>query len=282
MEFGETIKKIRRSQRLSQQDLAKGVMSRSNLLRFESGQYYPSYDKVFRLIAKLGLSLEEVLYIANDYQAKPLDVLQRKLVEYDNQYDLEGLKEISKEAKQSFQETANPEYQTLYWFAQLSFLHLGHVDELPEEAIKGSILPYFEDKEDWYLKDLRFLNNSLAIFELDDACFLGNRALKSFEKYQQFNVQTNLQSNLMINLGTRCFEEKRYSESLSYFQRAKAFSTSFNHVYNQIICAVYLLILEGGATEQLETYLATLELLGYHETVAYLRQVKDTFQPSLS
>lgn len=273
MEFGETIKQIRTSQRLSQRDLARGIMSRSNLSRFESGDYYPSYDKVIGIIGRLGLSLEEILYIADDYQANPLEQLQRKLVEYENQSNLEGLREVSRASKKSFEETDNKEYQTLYLFSQLSFLNLGLRDEIPDKtAIKEIILPYFKNKEEWYIKDLRFLNNSLAIFDLEDACFLANRALKNFEKYQQFNVQTNLQANLMINLGTRCFDEKLFSESQHYFQRGKFFSDSFNHVYNQLICSVYLAIISGNESSQLEIYFSALALLGYREKVDYLKK----------
>ncbi len=271
MEFGETIKQIRKSQGLSQTVLAKGIMSRSNLSRFEQGDYYPSYDKIISIIAKLGLSLEEILYIANDYQANPLQQLERRLVEYENQFNLKGLKEVSRLSKAGYQDTGNWDYQMLYLFTQLSCLNLGEPDEcLDKGVIKETILPYFESKEEWYIKDLRFLNNALAIFDLADACFLANRALKSFEKYQNFQVQTNLQTNLLINLGSRCFEAGMLDESRQYFQRGKEYANSFNHVYNQLICASYLAIIAGDKAEQLESYLSVLELLGYQETANHL------------
>lgn len=273
MEFGETIKQIRKAQGISQVELAKDIMSRSNLSRFEKGHYYPSYDKIIDIIARLGLSLEEILYIANDYQANPLEQLQQQLVAVENQYDLKGLKEVSVISKKNYQETGNQDYQIIYLMTQLAFLNLGVADELPDkESVKVAVLPYFERKEEWYIKDLRFLNNSLAVFELSDACFLANRALKSFEKYHAFNFPTNLQSNLMINLGTRCFEAGLLRESRQYFQRAKIFSQSFNHVYNQLICSIYLAIIEGDQEGQLALYFSVLEELGYQETVTYLRK----------
>lgn len=274
MTFGQAIKQIRSAKGLSQEELSQGIMSRSNLSRFETGDYYPSYDKVIGIIERLELSLEEILYIANDYQPNEVAQLYQQLVESENQYAQQEIESISIEAKERYQQTGNAGYQRIYVFAQLALNQLGvATKELDKREIEQLLLPYFTEKEEWYINDLRYLNNCLAVFDIEDACFIANRALKNFEKYQNFKSQTNIQTNLMINIGTRCFEQGAYKESQRYFQKAKEYSTSFNHLYNQVICAVYLGILTTNPEEaQLGHYFVVLEELGYHETVNYLKE----------
>lgn len=43
--YGKTLKQLRKARNLSQQELSVGIMSRSNLSRFENQEYIPSLIK---------------------------------------------------------------------------------------------------------------------------------------------------------------------------------------------------------------------------------------------
>ena len=69
--LGEAVRQLRREAGMSQTDLAERVgMSASWISRIESGQYDPSWGNMRRVAGGLGISLETLSEIAEDFEEK--------------------------------------------------------------------------------------------------------------------------------------------------------------------------------------------------------------------
>jgi len=69
--LGEAVRQLRREAGMSQRDLAQRVgISASWISRIESGQYDPSWGNMRRVAEGLGISLETLSEIAEDFEEK--------------------------------------------------------------------------------------------------------------------------------------------------------------------------------------------------------------------
>ena len=72
--YGETLRGIRKQKGLSMQELAEGICSVSFLSKFERGHSDIALGLFTRILEKLMVSIDEFLYIHNDYQ---IDLLEQ-------------------------------------------------------------------------------------------------------------------------------------------------------------------------------------------------------------
>jgi len=65
--FGITIRKLRISRRITQQELANDLFDRSELSKIEHSELAVSYENEIELIKRLSLTPDEFEYISNNY-----------------------------------------------------------------------------------------------------------------------------------------------------------------------------------------------------------------------
>lgn len=83
--IGFLLKKIRVDKNLTQETIAKNVISRSHLSDLEHGKYFPSYDKLLGLLQNLDISLMEFqTELGNNYS-----LIDRVYIEKTNQLSTE-------------------------------------------------------------------------------------------------------------------------------------------------------------------------------------------------
>lgn len=84
--LGETIKKNREAQGLSQEKLCEGICSVPTLSRIENEGKVPSRDRATALLQRLGLSADRYYMLLNKYDAE-VDSLQTSIIRYNIQYE---------------------------------------------------------------------------------------------------------------------------------------------------------------------------------------------------
>ncbi|EAD2655811.1 helix-turn-helix transcriptional regulator [Listeria monocytogenes] len=93
---GHVIKKIRSHKGYSQAELCKGICSVNALARAESNETSPSFEILFALLDRLGVSIEKVIAEAN-LEEKRLFIQQKLAMEHHMEsYDLVSVKESLK------------------------------------------------------------------------------------------------------------------------------------------------------------------------------------------
>lgn len=107
LEFGKRLRELRKSKGYTQQALAeKAEIDEKHLSRVENGKYFPTYATLNKLLAALGVSLEEVgieLEQAevkqNPLYSKALQILNTAKDDNELACYIEGLKAIQKALK---------------------------------------------------------------------------------------------------------------------------------------------------------------------------------------
>lgn len=257
MHLGPVMKRIRTSKGISQTLLADGIMSRSNLSRFEGGKYYPGYDKLILLLDKLEMSLEELLFLYHDYSQPVKRSLHLSLVEAANRYEFDKVRTFSRECRSLYRTTRTEAYHHLYLLGQGYLIRYQREDEIRQlSEIAGEIKPYLLGVDRWFLYEFKLLNNFLFTLSSTDAVFFGNRAAEEFGKYHDFAESRTIQQHLMKNIATLCLKEHNYEQSLFFLKKALPLADKTNLLYDKIETLVY--------------YELTLLCLGHKESAAEL------------
>lgn len=69
--YGKTLKKIRESLSITQVDISSEIMSQSNYSKVEKGEIDISFSKMIDLLNRIGMSIDEFLYVHRDYTKNP-------------------------------------------------------------------------------------------------------------------------------------------------------------------------------------------------------------------
>lgn len=279
MFLGATVRQIRSSKGISQLILADGIMSRSNLSRFEGGKYYPGYDKLILLLDKLEMSLEELLFLQNGYAQPEKRTLHLSLVEAANRYEFDKVKTISYECRFLYGATRTEAYYHLYLLGQGFLIQYQREDEIRQLSdLAGEIKPYLMGADIWYLYEFKLLNNFLFTLSGGDAIFFGLRAADEFDKYHDFAESRTIQQHLMQNIAKICLKEHNYEQSLFFLKKALPLADKTNLLYDKIVTLVYyeitlLCLKHKDDTQQLLSYLDILRQLEFNDSYNALQQV---------
>ncbi|WNS42930.1 helix-turn-helix domain-containing protein [Paenibacillus sp. MMS20-IR301] len=279
MHLGPVIKRVRTSKGIRQSVLADGIMSRSNLSRFEGGKYYPGYDKLILLLDKLEMSLEELLFLHYEYAQPVKRSLHLSLVEAANRYEFGKVRTVSHECRSMYEETGTEAYHHLYLLGQGFLLRYQREDEIGQlSRIAGAIKPYLLGVDRWFLYEFKLLNNFLFTLSSGDAVFFGNRAAAEFEKYQDFAESRTVKQHLMKNIATVCLKEHNYGQSLYFLSKALPLADKTNLLYDKIETLVYyevtlLCLKQKDSPAELLNYLNILRQLEFTDSYEALKQV---------
>lgn len=279
MLLGKTIGQIRRSKGINQAVLAGGIMSRSNLSRFEGGHYYPGYDKLILLLDKLEMSLEELLFLHEDNAPQLKRTLHLSLTEAGNRYDFDRLRAVSRECRLMYESTQTEAYYHLYLLGQGVLIQHQQADEistLPE--IAAHIKPYLLGVDRWYLYEFKLLNNFLFTLSSSDAVFFGLRGAKEFDRYQSFPESRTVQQHLLQNLSILCLKERNYEQSLLFLEQALPLADKTHLLYDKIITLIYyelalLCLKRKNSTAEMKVYLNILRQLEFEDSYEAMLKV---------
>lgn len=279
MILGRTIGQIRRSKGMNQSVLARGIMSRSNLSRFEGGNYYPGYDKLILLLDKLEMSLEELLFLHQNNAPQVKRSLHLDLAEAGNRYDFAKVQAISRECRSMYESTRTEAYYHLYLLGQGVLIQHHHADEIKElREIAEYIKPYLLGVDRWYLYEFKLLNNFLFTLSSSDAIFVGLRAADEFDRYHSFPESRTVTQHLLQNISIICLNEHNYEHSLLFLRKALPLADKTHLLYDKIVTLVYyeltlLCLKEKDSTVKLKGYLNILRQLEFEDSYQALLKV---------
>lgn len=273
--YGKTLKQLRLSRGMSQQELCTGIMSRSNLSRFENREYIPSFDKVIQLLAKLGVEMDEFMYINNQYQITQYEKLYAQLIYAENRRNHKELARVA--VKIAKEKDTNRSFYELHLLAQMALQENNLPATVTIDQISSDMRAVILDTENWLFADFRRLNNFLRIFAISEAVFLYKRAVKAFEKYEEFPRENNIRIYLALNLGQMLVEEGQQTQAADYFQQAKDYAGRKNKLFQKLTIEATMERVASTTVEHenikgFKELLEVLEQLGYEDTVAALEK----------
>lgn len=222
----ETIRFIRENLKYSQAYVAEDIMSQSAYSKAERGEIELSFSKIYQVIKKFGMTLDEFHYLKNDYYVQDDDGLQGiKNINYTSENSLLKL-------KHELEKIENPSFRTKEYLLICEALLLIHRESNYQEAQKivAPIWDRLEKHDTWFLTDIYLINNILFLLSMESAVSVTELAIAQLEKYKGLRNVQHLRGNLQLNLLALFLERQVYVEGLEVadqfileFKRKKLF-----------------------------------------------------------
>ncbi|AQY49953.1 transcriptional regulator [Listeria weihenstephanensis FSL R9-0317] len=270
MNFGETIKKIRKDKNFTQKELSAGILTRAHLSQIETNNYYPSYDKFFLLLHRLNIVFEEFLFVQNDQKMLFNQQIRSQISEAANLNDTEKLKNLAVTAKDLYEKTNNITYYhyMLICKALISY-NINHT--VSEDMIKfvTPIKNYLFGMDNWYLYELRLFNNIIYALTVEEALLFSRTSLKRLGSFQYFLEFQHIEQHIYTNLSTLCLEHEDFQTAKNFaetaIEKAKKYTLVYEKVCSELNHAIARIKLgeDGNAYEVIKKNMLIIEYLEF-------------------
>lgn len=270
--YGLTLKEIRESLNMSQNKLSEGIMSQSNYSKVEKGDIDIPFVKLLGLLERLGMTIEEFLYIHNEHTKNPGKQLNRL-----NQLDPGNKLKIIENINQ-LKAISNPNQREGELLAIFEALQSVSNDDYEAASKKVSVIwERLKNHDTWYLYDIRLINSILYLFPIDRVGSMVSLVLKRLDKYKNLGNTLKLSANLQINYILLLIENRDYHSALNIVENLIHFSNR-HHLYIHL-ATVYVrkgIILENlnieNATKWYEKGFMLLEVINSQKIIQELKK----------
>lgn len=222
MDIGSTIELIRQKKNIPIKSLIGGIVSRAHYYRIANGQSDMTVTNFFKILEHLNVSLEEFLFIKNNFKIERFKALFAEVHQSFIKQDLEKLLSLKEKSTIIYKKTNLERYQHIVLVIQLL------IDRLKEEGYDSFAKEYLQD----YLMnlnmfthyDLVLYSNSFFAFskELNEA--ISVRILDNIKKYEQLKA---FESDTVKVLSNMIFYEielndfKKVKEYIGYMKQVE-------------------------------------------------------------
>lgn len=226
--YGKTLKKIRESLNISQKKISIGIMSQSNYSKVENGEVDPPFTKMVNLLGRLGMTVDEFLYIYHNYRENPNEQLSRlnQLKPGDHLQIFKNLDELK-----AIKKTTQRENELLAIFEALYSISKDDYKAANKQV--AIIWERLEKYDTWYLYDIRLINSILYLFPVDTAGSIVKLLLKRLEDYKNLGDISKLSANLQINYLLLLIENNRHRSALHVAEDLITFCVE-HHLYRHL------------------------------------------------
>lgn len=244
MDIGGTIKKVRTGKNITQNELAKNILSRPHLSLIENNKSDVSMGLLLQILEKLHISVEEFVFLANHYSMSESKSMALKLMNEANKANLKGLNKLLEESKNLFKEYGNYEFYHISLLADIYIKFLNNNFTISEDIqnIANPIKDYLFNLSDWYIYDLKLFSNTLFTFDIDTVESIADKLLTSLKKYESYPTMREDYLNILINMSTYFIEKENYKLSLKFAFKAKQKTKNEYKIYENIILDINISI----------------------------------------
>ncbi|MGQ7376336.1 helix-turn-helix domain-containing protein [Streptococcus suis] len=263
-DYGSVYKSIRKSKRLSQEQVCGDFINRTTLVRFEKNQTIPSYELMRFLLKQVDMTFEEFEYLCNYYQPS-----QRQQLLYDIDNLRNPTTKMMEDLIKRCHDHLNKEpddgpirrkYQLLE--TVVAIRKSTSFNQLSEEAETLSKLLWseLERYDNWYHNDIILVGTLLSkISSLDTLEETANLLLKRLEKYKDYKrIQPTILSYYQ-SLSYFFLEQTQYSKSTFFATKLMELAKQEKR-YDQLARAYVYLGIAQNKQELVEKGLQILEL----------------------
>ncbi|MBO4118905.1 helix-turn-helix domain-containing protein [Streptococcus suis] len=263
-DYGSVYKSIRKSKRLSQEQVCGDYINRTTLSRFEKNQNIPSYELMRFLLKQVDMTFEEFEYLCNYYQPSQR---QQLLYDIDNLRNptTKTMEDLIKRCQDHLKK--EPDDGPIRRKCQLlktvvAVRNSTSFNQLSEEAETLSKLLWseLERYDNWYHNDILLVGTLLShIISLDTLEETANLLLKRLEKYKDYKrIQPTILS-FYQQLSLFTLEQKQYSKSTFFATKLMDLAKQEKR-YDQLARAYVYLGIAQNKQELIDKGLQLLEL----------------------
>lgn len=216
--YGNTIKKIRKNKGLKQKDICQDIITLSYYSRIERDISIPTIDVFFQLIDNLNISLEEFLFIHNDFKKRESDQIWFDLTELYHEGDINGLNKYKSLLSETKYNNENP--LVLIKMIDLFVMRLKN----KQIEVDISLLTNNLNKiENWTSREVKVFISIMDMIPIDVLIIIVNRLIKQKKLYAISDGYNSPYSKILINSILLCIENWKITEAQRYLHSFSTF-----------------------------------------------------------
>ncbi|MGV3087868.1 helix-turn-helix domain-containing protein [Streptococcus suis] len=263
-DYGSVYKSIRKSKRLSQEQVCGDFINRTTLVRFEKNQTIPSYELMRFLLKQVDMTFEEFEYLCNYYQPSQR---QQLLYDIDNLRNptTKMMEDLIKRCQDHLKKEPNDipiHRKCLLLETVVAVRKSSSITQLSDEAETLSKLLWseLERYDNWYHNDIILVGTLLSkISSLDSLEETANLLLKRLEKYKDYKrIQPTILSYYQ-SLSYFFLEQRQYNKSTFFATKLMDLAKQEKR-YDQLSRAYVYLGIAQNKQELIDKGLQILEL----------------------
>ncbi|MCM3611752.1 helix-turn-helix domain-containing protein [Planococcus sp. MERTA32b] len=215
--YGNAIKRIRKSRGLSQKYVGQGILSQAAFSKFEAGLTTVHSTAFFQILDRLSMSFEEFEYIINDYEfPQPKNIINKFFKTSYN--SAEDLKNIIAEIDTFLDKQQNIDLENIKIICTALISLNQNKDILQARSYVEPIWIKLSKVDQWYLTDIRIIHSILYFFPNDIAIEMANTLLSRIYNYKDFQDSNRLVTTLKLNLSLLLIKEKDFKTALNVLE----------------------------------------------------------------
>ncbi|GGA72437.1 helix-turn-helix domain-containing protein [Ornithinibacillus halotolerans] len=230
--YGKTLREIRKQKGVTLKELADGICSVSFLSKFETDASDITLGLFTRILDKLMLTMDEFLFIHNDFQPSQLEQFFKKVKGAYFSRNATLLKELKEEELRKWKQYGVETYHCNALMIQVSerIVSKKIIDEDVQAHDIKVLTDYLFQVEVWGYYELMLYNGTILLLQPEMAILLSRTAYEKSARYQEFDkvkvaISSVLFNTIIFLLGpVNRFEEpltyeKEIAEFLSYLEQ---------------------------------------------------------------
>lgn len=269
--IGELIRSIRLDKGMSQQEAARGILSRSHLSELEHNNYYPSYDKMIRLIHRLGISLTEFESELHSGECFSEDYYIRRTNDLSTESKVD---ELARFLRTEFTErvagqSLRLKHKRLNMLGLVDFIqHHGCIEYEKYQPL----FTYLLECQNWRKYELSLLSNAIFLARYPVAKVLARQFMSKFQ-CSELNASEYKIPVFFNNLSEMALINQEFKSAITYGKLSQKYAAKNHNLYDQIIGKImeYMANYLSGdpALAEIENLLHLFISLNYPETANY-------------
>jgi Rgg/GadR/MutR family transcriptional activator len=211
--YGQTIKKIRKEKNLKQKEICQNIVTLSYYSRIERNVSVPTIDVFMKIIENLNVSLEEFMYIHNNYTKTLNDQTWFEITEL---YHIGDIKKLENYKQNILDGRIKHENKITVEFINLFIRRLG--GKYNGEGETQAVIKRLMNLENWTNREVTIFITIMDEIPIETLILIINRLLKKRNLYFVSNGYNSPYSKILINAILLCVNHRYLNEGFNYLK----------------------------------------------------------------
>ncbi len=234
---GDTLKFIRKSKNLTQQEACTDALSRSNYQKIENNKIMPSMDRFIQLLLNFNMTLEEFEFVKRDFMPSPKENILYLYSKIITSSETDILLNVIAKCDAYLENHTDTFISDIKASLEgILLVEKEHDFELARQKVMY-IWDRLSEADELFWNDILILRNIFFIFENETAQHIVNRLIKQLKKYRYLHPTLSIEISLHVNRATYLILDEKYELALHYIEQSIKISKQ-NHYYLQFCMAI--------------------------------------------
>ncbi|EFR86773.1 transcriptional activator, putative [Listeria marthii FSL S4-120] len=234
---GDTLKFIRKSKNLTQQEACTDALSRSNYQKIENNKIMPSMDRFIQLLLNFNMTLEEFEFVKRDFMPSPKENILYLYSKIITSSETDILLNVISKCDAYLENHTDTFISDIKASLEgILLVEKEHDFELARQKVMY-IWDRLSEADELFWNDILILRNIFFIFENETAQHIVNRLIKQLKKYRFLHPTLSIEISLHVNRATYLILDEKYELALHYIEQSIKISKQ-NHYYLQFCMAI--------------------------------------------